>query len=327
MIYEENNGAYTLQIYEDDNPISPRQMDANIGRMISFHSRYQLGDRHDYSNKEEFLLDLLKTHFGSEEKAEEYFTAIDNNTRFIPPYASDKLRDDVILKELSEDHVILPVYLLDHSGLAVSTTSFGDTWDSGQIGWIYANKETVINEFGEWTPESIQNTIEFMEGEVRAFDDYLRGYNYMYDIIDNATGEVVDGGVWTGDLEDLKEDAREMMPEPMSQEEINNLSLLLSQKLRKEYDEFVDDVKKLTPQEIVDRAYQLTFKYDLMCAAADCEFSREEYADLLNAPNALETMYGEWMYLSNDIDEDLQYCCHKAAREAKIQNYKGGDAR
>lgn len=317
MIYEENNGAYTLQIYEDDNPISPRQMDANIGRMISFHSRYQLGDRHDYSNKEEFLLDLLKTHFGSKEKAEEYFTAIDNNTRFIPPFASDKLRDDVIL----------PVYLLDHSGLAVSTTSFGDTWDSGQIGWIYANKETVIKEYGEWSEETIEKVKQFMESEVKEYDDYLRGENYMYDIIDNATEEVIDGGVWTGDIEALKVEARAMMPEPMSHEEYGKYLLELSTKVRSEYNAFVEEVKQLTPQEIVDHAYQLTFKYDLMACLADCDLSREEFEALLDCPNTLETMYGEWMYMSNDIDEDLQYCCHKAAREAKIQNYKRGDAR
>jgi len=327
MIYEENNGSYTLQIYEDENPISPRQMNANIGRMISFHSRYKLGDRHDYANKDEFLIDLLKEHFNDADKAEDFFENLDKNTSFIPPFASEKLRDDIILKELSEDHVILPTFLLDHSGLSMSTSSFHDPWDSGQVGWIYANKETVIKEYGEWSEETIEKVKQFMESEVKEYDDYLRGENYMYDIIDNATEEVIDGGVWTGDIEALKVEARAMMPEPMSHEEYGKYLLELSTKVRSEYNAFVEEVKQLTPQEIVDHAYQLTFKYDLMACLADCELSREEFEALLDCPNTLETMYGEWMYLSNDIDEDLQYCCHKAAREAKIQNYKGGDAR
>ena len=69
MVYEETKGRYRLAIYTDDNPISPRQMDANIGRMVCFHSRYHLGDRHDYANKDEFLLDLLSSHFMDEDEA------------------------------------------------------------------------------------------------------------------------------------------------------------------------------------------------------------------------------------------------------------------
>ena len=83
-----------------------------------------------------------------------------------------------------------------------------------------------------------------------------------------------------------------------------------------------------TPQEIVDCAYQLTFKYDLMATVNDCDFSREEFKALLNAPNALETMYNEWIYLPNNLDENLEYCCHKAAHEAQIAYpLKGGEAR
>jgi hypothetical protein len=327
-IYEESNGSYSLVIRQDENPISPRQMDANIGRMICFHSRYYLGDRHDYANKDEFLLDLLSSHFMDEGKAHTFFERLDNSTSFIPPFASEKLRDDIILKELSEDHVFLPLYLLDHSGLSMSTTSFGDPWDSGQVGWIYASKATVIEEYGEWSEETIAKVKEFMKGEVSTYDDYLRGENYIYDIIDDSTGEVIDGGVWTGSLEDLKEDARDMIPEPLSDEEYNKLSLALATKLRSEYDAFVEETKKLTPQEIVDRAYQLTFKYDLMATVNDCDFSREEFKALLNAPNALETMYNEWIYLSNNLDENLEYCCHKAAHEAQIAYpIKGGEAR
>ena len=263
-----------------------------------------------------------------EDEAHTFFERLDKNTSFIPPFASEKLRDDVILKELSENYVFLPLYLLDHSGLSMATTSFGDYWDSGQVGWIYASKATVIEEYGEWSEETIEKVKEFMKGEVSTYDDYLRGENYIYDIIDDSTGEVIDGGVWTGSLEDLKEDARDMIPEPLSDEEYNKLSLALATKLRSEYDAFVEETKKLTPQEIVDRAYQLTFKYDLMATVNDCDFSREEFKALLNAPNALETMYNEWIYMPNNLDENLEYCCHKAAHEAQIAYpLKGGEAR
>lgn len=37
---------------------------------------------------------------------------------------------------------------MDHSGLAMQTTSFNDPWDSGQVGWIYVSKEDALKEFG-----------------------------------------------------------------------------------------------------------------------------------------------------------------------------------
>lgn len=328
-IYEESNGSYSLVIHQDENPISPRQMDANIGRMICFHSRYYLGDRHDYVNKDDFFNDLLSSHFNNEEEAQNFYEFLEGGGEIVEVIHSEKERDDCILGELSEDHVFLPLYPLDHSGLSMSTTSFGDYWDSGQVGWIYASKATVIEEYGEWSEETIEKVKEFMKGEVSIYDDYLRGENYIYDIIDDSTGEVIDGGVWTGDLEDLKEDARDMMPEPMTTGEYNKLSFALATKLRNEYDAFVEETKKLSAQEIVDRAYQLTFKYDLMASANSCDFSREEFKALLACPNVLDVMYNEWIYLPNDLDENLEYCCHKAAREATVLNLpaKGGDAR
>ena len=180
-IYEESNGEYSLQIREDENPISPRQMNANMGKMICFHPRYILGDRHSYKNKDEFLLDLLTEHFNDEKRAKEYWDRINSNTSFIPPFASEKLRDDVIIKELSSDHIIIPVFLYDHSGLSVSVNSFHDAWDSGQVGWIYADKQTVIKEYGKWSDETIKKAKQFMaEDMVEARRIYAREIIKMY---------------------------------------------------------------------------------------------------------------------------------------------------
>lgn len=42
---------------------------------------------------------------------------------------------------------MMPLYLMDHSGLAMQTESFHDPWDSGQVGWIYVSKEDALKEF------------------------------------------------------------------------------------------------------------------------------------------------------------------------------------
>ncbi len=44
-------GNYELEILQDESPESPREWD-NLGTMICFHRRYNLGDKHDYSVEE-----------------------------------------------------------------------------------------------------------------------------------------------------------------------------------------------------------------------------------------------------------------------------------
>lgn len=44
-------GNYKLEIFQDESPESPRSWD-NLGTMICFHSRYNLGDKHNYSREE-----------------------------------------------------------------------------------------------------------------------------------------------------------------------------------------------------------------------------------------------------------------------------------
>ena len=40
------------------------------------------------------------------------------------------------------------LYLYDHSGITMSTGSFCDSWDSGQVGFIYVTKEDIEKEYG-----------------------------------------------------------------------------------------------------------------------------------------------------------------------------------
>lgn len=111
----------------------------------------------------------------------------------------DWLVDDVIealsnediwyLLERHANIVALPLYLYEHSGIAMSTTSFNDRWDSGQIGWIYTDKETVLSHGGKiqsskgnlikiternWKEGAYQNLKE----EIKIYDMYLQGQVY-----------------------------------------------------------------------------------------------------------------------------------------------------
>lgn len=51
-------GPYALMVQPDDILISPREVDEHFGTMVCFHSRYALGDSHNYMDKDDFLREM-----------------------------------------------------------------------------------------------------------------------------------------------------------------------------------------------------------------------------------------------------------------------------
>ncbi len=83
--------------------------------------------------------------------------------------------------------VALPLYLLDHSGLAMQAGVFSEDpggWDSGQVGVIYVTTETLEREgLADLTDAEIEG---HLEGEVETYDQYLQGDVYGF-IIERLT--------------------------------------------------------------------------------------------------------------------------------------------
>lgn len=142
-------GKYEIEIIQDSDPESPREWD-NLGTMVCQHRRYNLGDKHDY------YLDECESW-------------------------SD------VQKELGYPPVILNLYLYDHSGITISCTPFGDRWDSGQVGFIFATIETLLKEYGKIDQEVIDKAINVLRGEVETYDMYLTGDVYGYKIYEVTT--------------------------------------------------------------------------------------------------------------------------------------------
>ena len=111
----------------------------NLGTLVEWHSRYSLGEEN-------------------------------GRKRFGDP-------DNFLKWAKREDAIYLPVYLYDHSGLAVNTTGFSCPWDSGQIGWIYATKPAIREWFGiqRVTNRFRHKTTEILREEIQELGDYLRG--------------------------------------------------------------------------------------------------------------------------------------------------------
>lgn len=100
--------------------------------------------------------------------------------------------DDTAFAVERDAAVLLPVHLLDHSGLAISLTPFHCPWDSGQVGWIYATRPTIREAFGvERITSSVRiRVVEVLAAEIAEYDAYLRGEGYGYEIVED--GVVVD---------------------------------------------------------------------------------------------------------------------------------------
>ena len=135
------------------------------------------------------------------------------------PKTEERAVDDAMMKVISDKYITLPLYLMDHSGLAIQTTSFNDPWDSGQVGWIYVSKEDALKEFGgEKMTGAIRKKAEDLmrsevaASEVAAYDSYLRGECYGFELY--KSGELMDS-CWgfMGDLADVCKDMAEYLPE------------------------------------------------------------------------------------------------------------------
>lgn len=183
-----NNGttqepSYKLKIEYDNTPLNPRTDCDNFGKMVCWHRRYDLGDKHDFSEPSEFLKQLINA---------------DN----------DSLEDLSLteLKELADrNNVIMPLYLYDHSGISIScsnTYPYNDRWDAGQVGWIYASYDDIQKEFDDVNSETIEKAKSILIGETTAYDNYLRGDCYGYTIEKNGV-EVESCWGYLGDLREM----------------------------------------------------------------------------------------------------------------------------
>lgn len=92
-----------------------------------------------------------------------------------------------------KDIIVLPIYLYDHSGLAFSTTPFSCPWDSGQVGYIYAEKRKAREWFGvkRLSKKIVERVKQVMKSELEVYEDYVEGRIFGF-IIEDKKGNHLD---------------------------------------------------------------------------------------------------------------------------------------
>lgn len=168
--------GFKVIVERDPEPPNPRKEFDNVGKMACFHRRYTLGDEDHGIRSEE--------NFGWAEM-------------------------EAAIEQEHPGALILPLFLFDHSGITISTKPFGDSWDSGRLGLIFATAEKIKDEWGDG-PDAREHAASYLEGEVETYDQYLRGDVYGYRVLDPDGAE--DDATWGifGD-EAAKGDARDAL--------------------------------------------------------------------------------------------------------------------
>ena len=181
---EKEGKTLVLKTYYDEDPHeSPREWD-NLGEMVCWHSRYNLGDKHDHEGPADFIYGLACDYFNWETIEEDRSNWEDfSQKEFVGKY----------LAKLEKHIFILPLYLYDHSGITMNTTGFSCPWDSGQVGWIYVTKEAVRKEWKvkRISPKLRKKAFKNLQGEVKTYNEYLTGQVYGY-VIEDEEEEHID---------------------------------------------------------------------------------------------------------------------------------------
>lgn len=109
-----------------------------------------------------------------------------------PPRHCAMSDDDAYADEAAAAPVALPVYVMDHSGIAISERPFGCPWDSWRAGCLYVTKEKLLAEYGQDTPETRGIAKNRLRGELQEYAAYVAGDVYGYTITRESDGKIMD---------------------------------------------------------------------------------------------------------------------------------------
>jgi len=190
--------VYIAQLVQEDQPFNPREEFDNLGHMVCSYSRYNLGDEqssapHSFGGygdpEDDFMVwvfaEFIEGSLTVPKVLKGWYTAGVYATLWRDAFGrkQEHLEDSLpptfqaaIQTWIGENLCILPLYLYDHSGITMSTTSFSCGWDSGQVGYIYLTKE-------KWDKEVDRDFVQeecakYLTAEVETYDQYLTGQVY-----------------------------------------------------------------------------------------------------------------------------------------------------
>lgn len=108
------------------------------------------------------------------------------------------------LKDNEKNIVYLPIYIYDHGSITIKSSPFSCRWDSGKIGYIYAYKDKLI-ESGFKDEKAM---MDYLESEIRVYDDYIQGNCYGFSIYDKDDELIDSCGGYLGAFSYVESEAK-----------------------------------------------------------------------------------------------------------------------
>lgn len=149
---------------------------------------------------DEFELNGKNVKIYYDDCAESPRTAYDNMWHLVSNNRNISCNEgDLSLKEVMENrkelerqgYIFRPVYMYQHSGIALSLAPFSCPWDSG-LGFVaYIHKDELRKEYNtkRVTKAVMEKAMNVLKGEVETYGYYLNGETYGVEITDAEGNE------------------------------------------------------------------------------------------------------------------------------------------
>ena len=82
-------------------------------------------------------------------------------------------------------------------------------------------------------------------------------------------------------------------------------------KVNKEFKEFVEELKQNEPEVIVNTAYELVSKEEMIYKITEKDYTTSELKALLKTDGILDECYDEWLKSDGNFNEILEYAVDK----------------
>jgi len=158
--------GYTVKAeFDEYDNESPRDWD-NLGTMVCWHRRYNVGDEHRFDNPADLFFYLIADRDWNAKVQDLY------DYWWREDYTPDEV--EYLRHQAEKSHVILNVYGYDHDDLVLSSSPFSCPWDSGMLGYNFVSLEKVRRDFG-WkriTKKRRDTVIAALTAEVDILNSY-----------------------------------------------------------------------------------------------------------------------------------------------------------
>ena len=206
VVHEEEYKGLTIKILPDEDPQASDPMDWDmLGKQMYWHRRMNLGHGYKETNKydvQEWLqMEVVANCWKHLEEDKKYIAwAIEQERDSYDADVDSYIENGMSMQDLWEAfekyNLAIPVHAYEHGGITISASGRRGGWDSfdsGQLGFVYASHVDILKEFGKKriTKNLLEQAEKTLIAEVSTYDDYLTGQVYGY-IIENENGEILD---------------------------------------------------------------------------------------------------------------------------------------